>query len=198
MSENNKPTVMAEVQLLKDRLDCMEEILQRFPSGLCLTESESSAVLAMLRGQADPVADELVPCEPPERLRPAVLSEIDLRRELRDVDEALNRVTKCQAPTRAQRIIDSFDHNKLVTDAAIFDHDKAEQSSRAQVVLWMGTAKMEAEQRIGERADAELRGACRLAMAIGYATGHADTYEQLVEHVREQKSESANKPEKHQ
>ena len=57
MSENNEPTVMSEVQR---RLDCMEEILQRSPSGLCLTESESSAVLAMLRGQAAPVADELV------------------------------------------------------------------------------------------------------------------------------------------
>ena len=56
----NGRRVMSEVQRLKARLDCMEEILQRSPSGLCLTESESSAVLAMLRGQDAPVADELV------------------------------------------------------------------------------------------------------------------------------------------
>lgn len=45
-------------------------------------------------------------------------------------------------------------------------------------------------QRIRRLASAleqeELRGACRLATALGYATGHADTYEQLVEHVQEQ------------
>ena len=99
----------------QDRLDCMAAILQQSPSGLCLTESESSAILAMLRGQADPVADELV-----------------------------------------------------------------------SLSLGLSTST------------AELRGACNLAMALGYATGHADTYEQLVEHVREQRSESANKPEKRQ
>lgn len=40
-----------------------------------------------------------------------------------------------------------------------------------------------------EIARSELQGACRLAMALGYATGHADTYAQLVEHVQEQAAE---------
>ena len=33
----------------------------------------------------------------------------------------------------------------------------------------------------------KLEGACKLVMALGYATGHADTYEELLRHVLEQK-----------
>lgn len=36
---------------------------------------------------------------------------------------------------------------------------------------------------------AELEGACRFAIALGYATGHADTFDDLVAHVREQRDE---------
>lgn len=35
----------------------------------------------------------------------------------------------------------------------------------------------------------ELEGACRLARDLGYATGHADTYDDLFQHVREQRNE---------
>lgn len=36
---------------------------------------------------------------------------------------------------------------------------------------------------------AKLEGACRFAIALGYATGHADTFDDLVAHVREQRDE---------
>ena len=35
----------------------------------------------------------------------------------------------------------------------------------------------------------ELEGACQLARDLGYATGHADTYDDLLAHVREQRNE---------
>lgn len=46
-------------------------------------------------------------------------------------------------------------------------------------------AALEAELR-----EARLGGACRLAVELGYATGHADTYEELIAHVREQVREA--------
>ena len=67
------------------------------------------------------------------------------RAELQSIDEALNRVTTCRASSRAQRILDSFEHNELITDAVIFEHVKAEQSCRAQVQYWMGMVALQCE-----------------------------------------------------
>lgn len=67
--------------------------------------------------------------------------------ELKEVDEAFDASTKCIALTRGQRIRDSVEHANRVADAAIFDAVKAEQSTRAQVVLWMGAAKLAGEER---------------------------------------------------
>ena len=64
-----------------------------------------------------------------------------LKAELAGIDAALNRVTMVVSPSRAERITDAFEHNELVTDAVVFDHQKAEQSSRAQCILWMSTAR---------------------------------------------------------
>ena len=68
------------------------------------------------------------------------------RAELQSIDEALNRVTTCRASSRAQRILDSFEHNELITDAVIFEHVKAEQSCRTQVEYWMSMVVAMAEQ----------------------------------------------------
>ena len=74
---------------------------------------------------------------------------------LADVDKALAEVTKCQAPTPGQRIRDAFEHIHLVTDAVIFDAEKAEQSTRAQCVYWMGAAAAVAKERDEAQADRE-------------------------------------------
>lgn len=68
-------------------------------------------------------------------------------RELAEVDAALDQSTKCIAKTRAARIMDSFEHTKLVTDAAVFDAEKAEQSVRRQCVHWMEAARLAAKER---------------------------------------------------
>ena len=39
----------------------------------------------------------------------------------------------------------------------------------------------------------ELEGACRIARDLGYATGHADTYDDLLQHVREQRNEDTKR-----
>ena len=85
-----------------------------------------------------------------------------LRAELQDVDRALDESTKCIAPTRGQRIRDTIEHNGLGADTAVFDAEKAEQSTRAQCVLWMGAASLAAEERDQLRA------------TIAYAKGHLD------------------------
>ena len=74
---------------------------------------------------------------------------------LADVDRALDEVTKCQGPTPGQRIRDAFEHIHLVTDAVIFDHEKAERSTRAQCVYWMGAAAAVAKERDEAQADRE-------------------------------------------
>lgn len=71
----------------------------------------------------------------------------ELEAELSAVDAALDVTTRCQAPTRAQRIADTLEHNGLIADAAVFDANKAEQSVRAQCIYWMGAARIAARER---------------------------------------------------
>lgn len=88
-----------------------------------------------------------------------------LEAELASIDTALDSVTKCQAPTRADRITDSFLHTELVTDAAVFDAVKAEQSVRAQCTYWMQMVRaagsriesLEAENRLLRTPDQTMR-----------------------------------------
>lgn len=77
----------------------------------------------------------------------------EARAELEEIDAALDSVTKCIAPTRARRIRDSFEHERLVTGAAVFDAEKAEQSVRQQCTYWMGEAKIAADALAEARAE---------------------------------------------
>lgn len=90
-------------------------------------------------------------------------------RELTEIDAALDGVTKCQAASRAARITDSFEHAKLVEDAVIFDATKAEQSARAQVIYWMGAARLVVKER-----DALKRELTEKAAALSRVEGERD------------------------
>ncbi len=61
--------------------------------------------------------------------------------ELERVDRALDQCNAAQSPDRAQRILDSFLHTALVTEAVIHDADNAERSQRIQCVYWMSIAR---------------------------------------------------------
>ena len=100
-----------------------------------------------------------------------------LEAELTSIDTALDSVTKCQAPTRADRITDSFLHTELVTDAAVFDSMKAEQSVRAQCTYWMQMVRAAGSSIAAlEAENARLRAALERISA----NGCMDTYFRLT------------------
>lgn len=82
------------------------------------------------------------------KMRPRVAACIEsLVIELRSIDEALGRATKCIAPTRARRISDSIEHTQLVADVVVFESEKAEQSVRRQCTYWMEQCRAVAKDR---------------------------------------------------
>ncbi len=80
----------------------------------------------------------------------------DARRALLRVRQALDNVTRCQAPTLAQRIKDSFLHNRLVHETIVFDLEKREHSLRAQITYWVGMCSALAHERNTAREAARL------------------------------------------
>ncbi len=78
------------------------------------------------------------------------------RRALLRVCQALDRVTRCQAPTLAQRIKDSFLHNRLVHECVVFDLEKREHSLRSEITYWAGMSSLIAQERDTAREAARL------------------------------------------
>lgn len=111
----------------------------------------------------------------------------DLRAQLAAVNDALDNVTKVIADTPAQRIVDAFAHNALVTDAAVFDAEKAEQSVRMQCTQWMEAANLAGKELAAEREARE-----RLETGEAYATvsGNAVYWQKRAETAERERDEA--------
>ena len=67
--------------------------------------------------------------------------------ELADVRTVLDDLNAAQAPTLAQRVMDTIEHYSMVTDVVIFDAGKVEHSLRAQIRYWKELALLAASER---------------------------------------------------
>ncbi len=63
-----------------------------------------------------------------------------------EVKEVLDELTTCQGPTLAQRVRNTIEHEKLVSDAVAFDAEKREYSLRVQCNYWAGMALLAAQR----------------------------------------------------